>query len=95
MACVRARLCEAQKGALDSQPEAIKFTSYLSNVGGSLKVLRLYFKKINNKTSTIRSLLRKKMEIIIEQFRQYSTDEVSRSNFINSVGYKFSARTDL
>jgi hypothetical protein len=31
----------AKKGALDSQPQVIKFTSCLSMVGGSLRVLRL------------------------------------------------------
>ena len=30
-----------KKGALDSQPQEIKFTSCLSMVGGSLQVLRL------------------------------------------------------
>ena len=30
-----------KKGALDSQPEVIKFTSYLPMVGGSLRILRL------------------------------------------------------
>ena len=30
-----------EKGALDSQPQVIKFTSYLPMVGGSLRVLRL------------------------------------------------------
>jgi hypothetical protein len=30
-----------KKGALDSQPQVIKFTSYLSRVGGSLRVLWL------------------------------------------------------
>jgi len=30
-----------KKGALDSQPQVIKFTSYLPRVGGSLRVLRL------------------------------------------------------
>jgi len=30
-----------QKGALDSQPQVIKFTSCLPMVGGSLRVLRL------------------------------------------------------
>ena len=30
-----------KKGALDSQPQVIKFTSYLPMVGGSLRVLRL------------------------------------------------------
>jgi len=30
-----------KKGALDSQPQVIKFTSCLSRVGGSLRVLRL------------------------------------------------------
>ena len=38
----RARLCKLQKkGALDSQPQVIKFTSCLPMVGGSLRVLRL------------------------------------------------------
>jgi hypothetical protein len=32
---------EAKKGALDSQPQVIKFTSCLPMVGGSLRVLRL------------------------------------------------------
>ena len=40
-AWVRARLCKLQKGTLDSQPQVIKFTSYLSMVGDSLRVLRL------------------------------------------------------
>ena len=36
------RLCKiAKKGALDSQPQVIKFTSCLSTVGGSLRLLRL------------------------------------------------------
>jgi hypothetical protein len=39
-AWVRARLCKLQKGALDSQPQVIKFTSHLPMVGGSLRVLR-------------------------------------------------------
>jgi hypothetical protein len=30
-----------KKGALDSHPQVIKFTSYLPMVGGSLRVLRL------------------------------------------------------
>ena len=30
-----------KKGALDSQPQVIKFTSFLDMVGGSLRVLRL------------------------------------------------------
>ena len=30
-----------KKGALDSQPEVIKFTSCLHRIGGSLRVLRL------------------------------------------------------
>ena len=30
-----------KKGALDSQPQVIKFTSYLPMVGGSLRVLLL------------------------------------------------------
>jgi hypothetical protein len=30
-----------KKGALDSQPHVIKFTSYMPMVGGSLRVLRL------------------------------------------------------
>ena len=30
-----------KNGALDSQPQVIKFTSYLPMVGGSLRVLRL------------------------------------------------------
>jgi len=30
-----------KKGALDSQPQVLKFTSYLPMVGGSLRVLRL------------------------------------------------------
>jgi hypothetical protein len=30
-----------KKGALDSQPQVIKFTSCLPMVGGSLRVLRL------------------------------------------------------
>jgi len=38
---IRTRLCKLQKGALDSQPQVIKFTSYLSMVGDSLRVLRL------------------------------------------------------
>ena len=40
-AWVRAWLCKLQKGALDSQPQVIKFTSCLPMVGGSLRVLRL------------------------------------------------------
>jgi hypothetical protein len=40
-ACIRARFCILQKGALDSQPQVIKFTSCLPMVGGSLRVLRL------------------------------------------------------
>jgi hypothetical protein len=40
-AWVRARLCKLQKGALESQPQAIKVTSCLLMVGGSLRVLRL------------------------------------------------------
>ena len=41
-AWVRARLCKiTKKGALDSQPQVIKFTSCLPMVGGSLRVLRL------------------------------------------------------
>ena len=58
MACVRAQLCVVHKGALDSQTEAIKFTSYLSMVGGSLQVLWLYLNKFNNKTSTIYMVFR-------------------------------------
>jgi hypothetical protein len=40
-ALIRARLCKLQKGALDSQPQVIKFTICLPMVGGSLHVLRL------------------------------------------------------
>ena len=41
-AWVRARLCKLQKkGAFDSQPQVIKFTSCLPMVGGSLRVLQL------------------------------------------------------
>ena len=41
-AWVRTRLCKLQKkGALDSQPQVIKFTSCLPMVGGSLRVLRV------------------------------------------------------
>jgi hypothetical protein len=41
-AWVRTRLCKLQKkGAFDSQPQVIKFTSCLPMVGGSLWVLRL------------------------------------------------------
>ena len=36
-----ARLCRLEKGALDSQPQVIEFTSCLPMVGGSLRVLRL------------------------------------------------------
>ena len=39
-AWVRARLCKLKKGALDQQPQVIKFTSCLPMVGGSLQVLR-------------------------------------------------------
>ncbi len=38
---VRARFVNYKKGALDSQPEVIKFPSSLPMVGGSLRVLRL------------------------------------------------------
>jgi hypothetical protein len=38
---VHALLCKLQNGALDSQPQVIKFTSYLPMVGGSLRVLQL------------------------------------------------------
>ena len=41
-AWVRARLCKLQKGALDSQRQVIKFTSFLPLVGGSLGVLRIF-----------------------------------------------------
>jgi len=34
-----------------------------------------------------------KMDFVIEQYRQCSTQEVSMSNFIKSNGYKFSTRT--
>ena len=34
-------LVNYKKGALDSQPQVIKFTSFLDMVGGSLRVLRL------------------------------------------------------
>ena len=37
----RPALLITKKGALDSQPQVIKFTSCLSRVGGSLRVLRL------------------------------------------------------
>jgi len=40
-ACVRARRCKFQKGALDSQPQVIKFTSCLPMVGDSLRALWL------------------------------------------------------
>ena len=40
-AWVCARLCKLQKGALDPQPQVIKFTSCLPMVGDSLLVLRL------------------------------------------------------
>ena len=39
-AWVRARICKLQKnGALDSQPQVIKFTNCLPMVGGSLRLL--------------------------------------------------------
>ena len=38
---VRARLCKLKKGALNSQPRVIKFTSCLLMVCGSLRALRL------------------------------------------------------
>ena len=38
---VDSRFVDYKKGALDSQPQVIKFTSYLPMVGGSLQVLRL------------------------------------------------------
>jgi hypothetical protein len=38
---VGTRVCKLQKGALDSQPQVIKFTSCLPIVGDSLRVLRL------------------------------------------------------
>ena len=37
---VHARLCKLQKDVLHSQPQVIKFTSYLPMVGDSLWVLR-------------------------------------------------------
>ena len=37
----RPALLITKKGALDSQPQVIKFTSCLPRVGGSLRVLRL------------------------------------------------------
>ena len=40
-ACVFVQLCKLQKGALYSQPQVIKFTSYMPMVGGSLRILRL------------------------------------------------------
>jgi len=40
-AWVSARLCKLQKGALDSQPQVIKFTSCSPMVGGSLRMLLL------------------------------------------------------
>jgi hypothetical protein len=40
-AWVHPRLYKLQKGALDSQPQVITFTSCLPMVGGSLRVLRL------------------------------------------------------
>jgi hypothetical protein len=40
-AWVRAGFVNYKKGALDSQPQVIKFTSCLPMVGGSLRVLRL------------------------------------------------------
>jgi hypothetical protein len=39
-AWVPARLCKLQKGALDSQPQVIQFTSYLPMVGGFLLVFQ-------------------------------------------------------
>jgi hypothetical protein len=41
MAWLCARPYKLQMGALDSQPQVIKFTSCLLMVGGSLRVLRL------------------------------------------------------
>jgi hypothetical protein len=41
MAKVRAGFVNYKKGALDSQPQVIKFTSCMPMVGGSLRVLRL------------------------------------------------------
>jgi hypothetical protein len=38
---LRPALLITKKGALDSQPQVIKFTSCLPMVGGSLRVLRL------------------------------------------------------
>jgi hypothetical protein len=40
-AWIRARLCELQKGALDSQPQVIKFTCWIPMISGSLRVLHL------------------------------------------------------
>jgi hypothetical protein len=40
-AWVRARLCKLQKGCTRLAAQVIKFTSCLSMVGGSLRVLRL------------------------------------------------------
>jgi hypothetical protein len=40
-AWIRAGFVNYKKGALDSQPQVIKFTSCLPMVGGSLRVLRL------------------------------------------------------
>jgi hypothetical protein len=39
---VEFRFCAYKKDAHDSQPQVIKFTSYLPMVGGSLRVLRLF-----------------------------------------------------
>ena len=41
MAWVRARFVNYKKGALDSQQQVIKITSYLPMVGGSLRLLPL------------------------------------------------------
>ena len=44
MACACAGFYKLQKGALDSQPQVIKFNSCLSTVGGSLRVAMVGYK---------------------------------------------------
>ena len=43
----------------------------------------------------VRKADRERIESVVEMFRKYSQGEISRLEFLKSVGYKFSARTDL
>ena len=46
-------------------------------------------------TAPVRKNDRERLNFVTEQYQKYIREEISRSDFIRSVGYKFSARTDM